>query len=99
MVAEVEECMDYTKTPRYDEAPGEDNVNWQEHEFILAALGMKKVSTHVPLQFEGSAGGKKLKILIDGGSSSSLIQEKLAYELKLPIQTVDVVKFSLPNGS
>lgn len=99
MVAELEEAAEYNGPPKYDEGPDDEKENWQDQDLLLAALGVDKLDNHAPLQFEGVTTSRKIKILVDGGSSINLIKEDLAKELNLQMQLGDPMKVTLPDGS
>lgn len=98
MISEGEEKDAYTEEPRYDEAPGEEDDDWQGHELILAALGMKGPQEHSPLQLTGNFKGQQVKMLIDGGSAVNWISSNLSEVLQLEVIKQKPITVTLPNG-
>lgn len=97
MVAEDEEAAGYEGEPKFDEAPGETEEDWQDQKIILAALGMD-TDVHQPLQFKGLIDNKEMNILIDGGSSKNLVHSQVCKELGLTTQPQAPMNLFLANG-
>lgn len=98
IIADEDIPGEYEGEPKFDEAPGEDAVDWQEQKIILAALGMESQDCKL-LTFSGLVQGKSVPILIDGESSMNLVQTQLCEELGLVTQQQEAVNIHLPNGA
>lgn len=97
MIVDDTELGDYCEAPKYDEAPGEEEVDWQGQDMILAALGLKDNNHHPPLQLKGEFINTPVKILIDEGSSLNWLSLKLGREMQLDI-TEEPITVSMANG-
>lgn len=99
MIAETD-CPDgYEGPPVFDEDPNEEDCDPEEQKIILAAMRIQEVQAKGPLQITGVNKEKQYKILIDGGSTLSLISADLCEEMGLLVEPQTPITMKLPNGT
>lgn len=73
------------------------NQDTADHHLSLNAYhGSKRLAT---ISFSGSINGKRVQVLLDGGSSDNFIQPRVAKHVRLPIEPADNLKVMVGNDS